>query len=163
VTSGVWHDEDLHVTRHPPRVTLKLVPEVGIAPTSPRLQRGANLSQLLGVLAHGVFLCAEMVVPAGNAPASSGYQPGALLLSYGTGKVNREAFEGTPPDVLVDLSIQERHPCHRPALGLRVHDDPMPARQRDGFVIAMTHRAPGIHPRIATHHAPTPSLGGWVV
>ena len=25
-----------------------------------------------------------MVVPAGNAPASSGYQPGALLLSYGT-------------------------------------------------------------------------------
>ena len=26
----------------------------------------------------------EMVVPAGNAPASSGYQPGALLLSYRT-------------------------------------------------------------------------------
>jgi hypothetical protein len=26
----------------------ELVPEVGIAPTSPRLQRGANLSQLLG-------------------------------------------------------------------------------------------------------------------
>jgi hypothetical protein len=26
----------------------------------------------------------EVVVPAGNAPASSGYQPGALLLSYGT-------------------------------------------------------------------------------
>ena len=51
-----------------------MVPEVGIAPTSPRLQRGANLPQLLG----------EMVVPAGNAPASSGYQPGALLLSYGT-------------------------------------------------------------------------------
>ena len=52
----------------------KMVPEVGIAPTSPRLQRGANLPQLLG----------EMVVPAGNAPASSGYQPGALLLSYRT-------------------------------------------------------------------------------
>src|SRR5947209_19836921 len=52
----------------------KLVPEVGIAPTSPRLQRGANLPQLLG----------ELVVPAGNAPASSGYQPGALLLSYET-------------------------------------------------------------------------------
>ena len=51
-----------------------MVPEVGIAPTSPRLQRGANLPQLLG----------EMVVPAGNAPASSGYQPGALLLSYET-------------------------------------------------------------------------------
>ena len=29
-----------------------MVPEVGIAPTSPRLQRGANLPQLLGVLAH---------------------------------------------------------------------------------------------------------------
>src|SRR6266446_2460391 len=26
----------------------------------------------------------DMVVPAGNAPASSGYQPGALLLSYET-------------------------------------------------------------------------------
>ena len=51
-----------------------MVPEVGIAPTSPRLQRGANLPQLLG----------GMVVPAGNAPASSGYQPGALLLSYET-------------------------------------------------------------------------------
>jgi hypothetical protein len=51
-----------------------VVPEVGIAPTSPRLQRGANLPQLLG----------DMVVLAGNAPASSGYQPGALLLSYGT-------------------------------------------------------------------------------
>ena len=51
-----------------------MVPEVGIAPTSPRLQRGANLPQLLGA----------MVVPAGNAPASSGYQPDALLLSYET-------------------------------------------------------------------------------
>ncbi len=50
-------------------------PEVGIAPTSPRLQRGANLSQLLRV---------RVVVLAGNAPASSGYQPAALLLSYGT-------------------------------------------------------------------------------
>ena len=27
---------------------LEMVPEVGSAPTSPRLQRGANLSQLLG-------------------------------------------------------------------------------------------------------------------
>ena len=30
----------------------KLAPEVGIAPTSPRLQRGANLPQLLGELAR---------------------------------------------------------------------------------------------------------------
>src|SRR4029077_18345447 len=52
-----------------------MVPEVGIAPTSPRLQRGANLPQLLG---------GNLVVQAGNAPASSGYQPGALLLSYET-------------------------------------------------------------------------------
>src|ERR1044071_707447 len=50
-----------------------MVPEVGIAPTSPPLQGGANLPQLLGV-----------VVPRGNAPRSSGYQPGALLLSYRT-------------------------------------------------------------------------------
>src|SRR5260221_3500192 len=60
---------------------LKMVPEVGIAPASPRLQRGANLPQLLG----------GMVVPAGNAPASSGYQRGALLLSYGT--VSSRGFE----------------------------------------------------------------------
>ncbi len=58
----------------------KVAPKVGIAPTSPRLQQGANLSQLLGDCADGV----RMVVPAGNAPASPGYQPGALLLSYGT-------------------------------------------------------------------------------
>ena len=31
---------------------LEVVPGVGIAPTSPRFQRGANLSQLLGVLTH---------------------------------------------------------------------------------------------------------------
>src|SRR5216117_1144308 len=57
-----------------------LAPEVGIAPTSPRLQRGANLPQLLG----GACARPQLVVPAGNAPASSGYQPGALLLSYET-------------------------------------------------------------------------------
>src|SRR5436190_2972121 len=31
----------------------RVVPEVGIAPTSPRLQRGANLPQLPEVFAHG--------------------------------------------------------------------------------------------------------------
>src|SRR5437899_11412369 len=51
-----------------------MVPEVGIAPTFPRLQRGANLPQLLG----------DMVVRRGNAPRSSAYQAGALLLSYRT-------------------------------------------------------------------------------
>ena len=52
-----------------------MVPEVGIAPTSRLFQSRANLPQLLG---------GKLVVLAGNAPASSGYQPGALLLSYGT-------------------------------------------------------------------------------
>ena len=62
-----------------------MVPEVGIAPTSPRLQRGANLPQLLGGwLAKPKLGERRLVVPAGNAPASSGYQPGALLLSYET-------------------------------------------------------------------------------
>ena len=52
----------------------QLAPEVGIAPTSPPLQGGANLPQLLG----------EMVVQRGNAPRSLAYQASALLLSYGT-------------------------------------------------------------------------------
>ncbi len=38
-----------------------LAPEVGIAPTSPRLQRGANLPQLLGVLAHGPYWSSRQV------------------------------------------------------------------------------------------------------
>src|SRR5262245_56764805 len=58
----------------------KLVPEVGIAPTSPRLQRGANLSQLLG----GAGARRILVVPHGNAPRSLAYQASALLLSYET-------------------------------------------------------------------------------
>ena len=65
-----------------------MVPEVGIAPTSPPLQGGANLPQLLGV-----------VVPAGNAPASSGYQPGALLLSYRT---MAEGVGSAPTSVVTD-------------------------------------------------------------
>src|SRR5437867_851675 len=82
----------------------QLVPEVGIAPTSPRLQRGANLSQLLGVRLRAprygaISVCANfqwlaepklgerrLVVSRGNAPRSSAYQAGALLLSYETGK-----------------------------------------------------------------------------
>ena len=63
-----------------------LVPEVGIAPTSPRLQRGANLSQLPGAIDLPSRRPAErrLVVPRGNAPRSSAYQAGALLLSYET-------------------------------------------------------------------------------
>ena len=40
----------------------EMVPEVGIAPTSPRLQRGANLPQLLGVLAHGEYWSSRTVM-----------------------------------------------------------------------------------------------------
>ena len=59
-----------------------MVPEVGIAPTSPRLQRGALLGGKW--LAEPKLGERRLVVPAGNAPASSGYQPGALRLSYRT-------------------------------------------------------------------------------
>lgn len=52
-----------------------MVAEFGIAPNSPRLQRGANLSQL--------FSRWEMVPPRGNAPRSIDYRSIALLLSYG--------------------------------------------------------------------------------
>ena len=53
---------------------LELVAEFGIAPNSPRLQRGANLSQLFS---------RKLVPPRGNAPRSADYQSAALLLSYG--------------------------------------------------------------------------------
>ena len=53
---------------------LELVAEFGIAPNSPRLQRGANLSQLFSL---------KLVPPRGNAPRSIDYQSMALLLSYG--------------------------------------------------------------------------------
>jgi len=52
-----------------------MVAAVGIAPTSPPLQGGANLSQLNS---HR-----KLVPPRGNAPRSFGYRPIALLLSYG--------------------------------------------------------------------------------
>src|SRR5262249_40646254 len=81
-----------------------MVPEVGIAPTSPRLQRGANLPQLLG----------ELVVPAGNAPASSGYQPGALLLSYETNAKWRKASVILRPrlaPILFSRQVQPAYIC----------------------------------------------------
>src|SRR5204862_3998036 len=62
-----------------------MVPEVGIAPTSPRLHGGANLPQLLGGwLAEPKLGERRMVVPRGNAPRSLAYQASALLLSYRT-------------------------------------------------------------------------------
>ena len=65
---------------------IQLAPEVGIAPTSPPLQGGANLPQLLG----------EMVVPRGNAPHSLAYQASALLLSYRTENGSRGDLWRTP-------------------------------------------------------------------
>src|SRR5258708_38888836 len=124
-----------------------MVPEVGSAPTSPPLQGGANLPQLLGV---------KMVVPAGNAPASPGYQPGALLLSYRTRIEPGGALFGTPPGRVYVL-IQERHLGHCSALGLRAHDHPIPERQRDGFMLDMTHDTTGPNTRIPAHHRPPPA------
>ena len=64
----------------------KMVAASGIAPDSPRLQRGANLSQLRSPSA-GSGPAARMVPPRGNAPRSPGYRPGALLLSYGGSEI----------------------------------------------------------------------------
>jgi len=66
---AVWKTAVLAVT---PMTRMKMVAASGIAPDSPRLQRGANLSQL-----HS-----QMVPPRGIAPRSIGYRPIALLLSY---------------------------------------------------------------------------------
>ncbi len=46
----------------------------------------------------------KMVVPAGNAPASSGYQPGALLLSYRTKNRLERRTLATPLEVLSMIS-----------------------------------------------------------
>jgi hypothetical protein len=91
----------LHSSLYTLNSALELAPEVGIAPTSPPLQGGANLPQLLGEndsverdsvemrlnpvrVRRSLTLPEKSVVSAGNAPASSGYRPEALLLSYGT-------------------------------------------------------------------------------
>ena len=62
---------------------------------SPRLvsrQRLLVFSEALICLSYS----GELVVPAGNAPASSGYQPGALLLSYRTKKPLERRTLATP-------------------------------------------------------------------
>ena len=64
-----------------------MAPEVGIAPTSPPLQGGANLPQLLGEMARQAAAWrAKAGRPARSCsvPTCREYQPGALLLSYGT-------------------------------------------------------------------------------
>ena len=89
----------------------KMVAASGIAPDSPRLQRGANLSQLRS---HGpsARYCAavsrlsgegsafelrrnkEMVARCGNAPQFAGCRPAVLLLNYRAGKWKRMKAEG---------------------------------------------------------------------
>src|SRR5438105_4753133 len=60
-----------------------MVPEVGIAPTSPRLQRGANLPQLLGVLVHGEHWSSRAV----TLPLVTACKAGASLFSHGPTKM----------------------------------------------------------------------------
>ena len=63
--------------------TAEKVAGVGSAPTYAELQSAAHLSEPSSVKKR-------VVPPRGDAPRSSGYQPGALLLSYGgEGKVRR--------------------------------------------------------------------------
>jgi hypothetical protein len=101
-----------------------MVPEVGIAPTSPPLQGGANLPQLLG----------EMVVPRGNAPRSSAYRADALLLSYRTENGSRGAIRSP--------SRIEFHPA-TPAAGLHA---PINAKPRfTGVILPESWRA--VRPR----------------
>ena len=73
---AVWKTAVLAVT---PMTLLKTVAASGIAPDSPRLQRGANLSQLRS----------QVVPPRGIAPRSLAYRARALLLSYGGMKNGR--------------------------------------------------------------------------
>ena len=99
-------------------ICIQMVPEVGIAPTSPPLQGGANLPQLLGVkrLAEPTLSEPRMVVPAGNAPASPGYRPGALLLSYGTVADTSNAPIDSEPHrstVVIELIRRARRFRHR--------------------------------------------------
>src|SRR5262245_65933147 len=90
-----------HHSNPPPRhySIPKMVREVGIAPTSPRLQRGANLPQLLGVLAHGEGWSSRAVTLRGLPlirVIAIGHQ--ALLLCYMMG-------EWTRGDIVVRLLV----------------------------------------------------------
>lgn len=64
----------------------------GIAPASAELQSAAHLSEPSGDFVEP----GEIMVPLrGDAPRSSGYQPGALLLSYRGGRRStRESHSG---------------------------------------------------------------------
>jgi hypothetical protein len=70
------------------------------------------------VLAHGQakFAFRKLVVRAGNAPASSGYQPGALLLSYGTvladGHYLAEGVGNAPTSAMPILFSRQAQPAY---------------------------------------------------
>jgi hypothetical protein len=116
---AVWKTAVLTVT---PMTLWKVVAASGIAPDSPRLQRGANLSQLRS---HGpsARYCAavfrlsgggsafelrrnEMVARGGNAPPSTGCKPAALLLSY---RANEREWH--PHSVMLRGLLIENQPC----------------------------------------------------
>jgi len=88
-----------------------MAPEAGIAPASPRLQRGANLPQLLR----------EMVVRRGNAPRSLAYRASALLLSYRTEreKLVKAGFEVNSTSMPQRFKSL-RHPAREPGLRARI-------------------------------------------
>ena len=115
-----------------------MAPEVGIAPTSRLFQSRANLPQLFG----------GMVVLAGNAPASSGYQPGALLLSYGT---VAEGVGNAPTSAIPILFSRQVQPgaCARPPY--------LPAFQKLAARVGLAPTPPGLTGRRATL---TPSGNG---
>ena len=95
-TPTVWKTAVLAVT---PMTLRKMVAASGIAPDSPRLQRGANLSQLRNHGPSARYRPAvsrlsgegsafelrrneEMVARCGNAPQFAGCRPAVLLLNY---------------------------------------------------------------------------------
>src|SRR4051794_34768417 len=99
-----------------------MVPEAGIAPASPPLQGGANLSQLLG-------------------------------------ERFKEEAVAPPEQHHCRFLVQERYIRHRSALGLSIHDHPMPERERNGCMVAVSHRAAHVDAGIATHYPPAPLRG----
>ena len=73
--------------------------------------------------------------------------------------MNRVALLRTPLRYLV--LVQERHVGHRAALGLGVHHDPMPERQRDGGMVAMTHRPACVNARVTAASPANASESHW--
>lgn len=90
----------------------------GVAPGPPVLQAGALLRELSS---RSRFF--GMVVLPGNAPGSSGYQPGALLLSYRTGKLAEAERVELPRPV---RPSRFSRPISTPALRASVDWHPLP-------------------------------------